>query len=70
VTISLNASARKQDHDTKRSLPDQDISDLFKTDRNNTPYNIIVFSVATMKVKAIIIAMSPIYLASVGGCLK
>ena len=43
MTISLNTSARKQDHDTKRSLPDQDISNLSKTIRKKSPYNSINF---------------------------
>jgi hypothetical protein len=30
VTISLNTSAKKQDLDTERSLPDQDILDFFQ----------------------------------------
>ena len=54
----------------KRSLPDPDISDLSVKIRNNLSYNVNSVLNALLRATVLIVLVSPIHLASVGGCLK
>ncbi len=70
MTISLNASAEKQDPGMKRSLPDQDMVDLSRMIRNKSPKNIIRFNERYDQRQSLRMITAPLHLASVGGCLK